>query len=61
MHDNVLNFFIVGQIILRLILASFYFPVQIPFSHHWLTGFAYLSEKTDSIIQEGIILSVGGS
>jgi len=53
MHDNVLNFFfIVGQIILRLILLLFYFSL---FKYLFLIigspVFAYLSEKTDSIIQ----------
>lgn len=53
MHDSWLNFFfIIGQIILRLILLLFYFSL---FKYIFLIigspVFAYLSEKTDSIIQ----------
>lgn len=53
MHDSWLNFFfIIGQIILRLILLLFYFSL---FKYLFLIigspVFAYLSEKTDSIIR----------
>lgn len=52
MHDRWLNFFfIVGQIILRLILLLFYFSL---FKYLFLIiaspVFAFLSEKTDSIL-----------
>jgi CysZ protein len=54
MHDSWLSFFfIVGQIILRLVLLLFYFSL---FKYLFLIigspVFAYLSEKTDSIIEE---------
>lgn len=53
MHDSWLNFFfIIGQIMLRLILLLFYFSL---FKYMFLIIasplFAYLSEKTDSIIR----------
>lgn len=53
MHDGWLSFFfIVGQIILRLVLLLFYFSL---FKYIFLIigspVFAYLSEKTDSIIE----------
>ena len=54
MHDSWLNFFfIVGQIILRLVLLLFYFSLfKFLFLIIASPVFAYLSEKTESIIQE---------
>lgn len=54
MHDSWLNFFfIVGQIILRLVLLLFYFSLfKFLFLIIASPVFAWLSEKTDSIIQE---------
>ncbi|MBS1732518.1 MAG: EI24 domain-containing protein [Bacteroidetes bacterium] len=54
MHDSWLNwFFIMGQVILRLVLLLFYFSL---FKYLFLIigspVFAYLSEKTESIIEE---------
>ncbi len=53
MHESWLNFiFIVGQIILRLILLQFYFSLfKFLFLIIGSPVFAYLSEKTDSIIE----------
>ena len=53
MHDSWLNFFfIVGQIILRLVLLLFYFSLfKFLFLIIGSPVFSYLSEKTDSIIQ----------
>lgn len=52
MHESWLNFFfIVGQIILRLVLLLFYFSLfKFLFLIIGSPVFAYLSEKTDSII-----------
>lgn len=54
MHDSWLNFFfIVGQIILRLVLLLFYFSLfKFLFLIIGSPVFAYLSEKTDSIIAD---------
>jgi len=54
MHDSWLTwFFIIGQIIMRLVLLLFYFSL---FKYLFLIigspVFAYLSEKTESIIEE---------
>ena len=53
MHDSWLSFFfIVGQIILRLVLLLFYFSLfKFVFLIIASPVFAYLSEKTDSIIE----------
>ena len=53
MHDSWLSFFfIVGQIILRLVLLLFYFSLfKFLFLIIGSPLFSYLSEKTDSIIQ----------
>ena len=53
MHDSWLNFFfIVGQVILRLVLLLFYFSLfKFLFLIIGSPVFAYLSEKTDSIIE----------
>ncbi|MEO6668086.1 MAG: EI24 domain-containing protein [Ferruginibacter sp.] len=53
MHDSWLNFFfIVGQIILRLVLLLFYFSLfKFVFLIIGSPVFAYLSEKTESIIE----------
>jgi CysZ protein len=53
MHENWLNFiFIIGQIILRLVLLLLYFSLfKFLFLIIGSPVFAYLSEKTDSIIE----------
>ena len=52
MHDNWLNyFFIVGQVILQLVMVLFYFSLfKFLFLIIGSPVFAYLSEKTESII-----------